>query len=299
MPVEEKESFRWLQNLRQSSRLVGQPKRLVHVGDREADIFKLFATAAEEKTHFLVRTRVDRLAGEGGRTIAAAMQNPEGRGTYRLALRTRDGRPSEAVVDLRYRWLRVLPPIGKQARYPSLELTVIHATETGKPEGREPVNWKLLTDLPVTSLAAAVEKLYWYARRWKVEVFHKVLKSGCRAEESLLRSSERIVKLVAVFWVVAWRVFWLSMAGRTAPTSTPTLALTERECRVLDRVIRAKPVVSAEESTLSAYLVKVARLGGYLARTKDPPPGHTVVWMGICRLAELLLGVELGPATCG
>ena len=221
------------------------------------------------------------------------------RAAYRLTLRTRDGRPSEALVDLRYRRLRVLPPIGKQKRYPELTLTVIHATETGKPEGREAVNWKLLTDLPVTNLAEAVEKLGWYARRWKVEVFHKVLKSGCRAEESLLRSSERIVRLIAVFCVVAWRVFWLSMVGRADPQAPPALVLTAEECRLLDRLVAAKAIVGAEEHTLASYLTKVARLGGYLARSKDPPPGFTVLWRGLGRLLDIQMGVALGRATCG
>ena len=126
-----------------------------------------------------------------------------------------------------------------------------------------------------------------------------MLKSGCRAEESLLCNAERVVNLLAVSCVVAWRVFWLSVLRRAAPQSAPTLVLTAEECRVLDQLVPVKPIVGAEASTLSGYLVKVARLDGYLARTKDPPPGHTVIWRGLCRLADLLLGVELSTATCG
>ena len=85
VPVEEKESFRWLENLRQASRLLGSPERLVHVGDREADIFELFAAAAEERTRFLVRTCVDRLvADEGGHTVAEIMRATAAAGTHRL-----------------------------------------------------------------------------------------------------------------------------------------------------------------------------------------------------------------------
>lgn len=161
VPVEEKESFRWLENLRQSSRLAGAPERCVHIGDRESDMYELFCAAAEQKTHFLVRTCVDRLAIDGAQTIAKAMETPDGQETYRLKLQTRDGKPSEALVEIRYRRLLVLPPIGKQKRYPHLELTIIRAKEIGKPEGREPVDWKPLTNLPVPSLKAAREKLDW------------------------------------------------------------------------------------------------------------------------------------------
>jgi hypothetical protein len=85
IPIEEKESYRWLENLRQSSRLLEAPQRCVHIGDRESDIYELFCTAHEEGTHFLVRTCVDRLAGEGGHTVAAAMKRPDGKGTQTAA----------------------------------------------------------------------------------------------------------------------------------------------------------------------------------------------------------------------
>jgi hypothetical protein len=86
----------------------------------------------------------------------------------------------------------VLPPVGKQRRYPQLTLSVIHAIEQDTPTNREAVEWKLITDLPVDSFEAAIEKLDWYSRRWKIEVFHKILKSGCKAEESKLRTADRI-----------------------------------------------------------------------------------------------------------
>jgi hypothetical protein len=98
------------------------------------------------------------------------------------------GDPDEAVLEIRYRKIRVLPPIGKQKRYPSLTLTVIHAEERGPPKNRKKIDWKLIADLPVGSRADAIEKLEWYALRWKIEVFHKILKSGCKAEESKLRT---------------------------------------------------------------------------------------------------------------
>jgi hypothetical protein len=71
-----------------------------------------------------------------------------------------------------------------------LELTVIHATERGAPKGRKPIEWKLMTDLPVRTRAEAIEKIDWYALRWKIEVFHKIFKSGCRAEDSKLRTAD-------------------------------------------------------------------------------------------------------------
>lgn len=99
-----------------------------------------------------------------------------------------NGNREIAEVEIRYRRIRVLPPIGKQKRYPARGLTVIYAQERKEPQNRPRIAWKLITDLPVQSTADAIEKLYWYAMRWKIEVFHMILKSGCRAEEAKLRT---------------------------------------------------------------------------------------------------------------
>src|SRR5208282_1239753 len=185
--IEKKESIRWLENLRQSTELLDDPERCVHVGDRESDIYELFCVAQEIGTHFLVRACVDRLAGDGDHTIADEMDEVAVKGLHRIEVRDSNGDPVEAVLEIRYRKIHVLPPIGKQKRYPALTLTVIHAEERGTPKNRKKIEWKLITDLPVGSRADAIEKLEWYALRWKIEVFHKILKSGCKAEESKLR----------------------------------------------------------------------------------------------------------------
>jgi hypothetical protein len=137
--------------LRQSTALLGDPSRCVHVGDRESDIYELFCTAQDAGTHFLLRTCVDRLAGDGTYTIAVAMEEVRCKGLHRVEVRDRYGEVCEATLELKFRRIRVLPPIGKQSRYPQLELTVLHATERGKPRNREAIEWKLITDLPVTS----------------------------------------------------------------------------------------------------------------------------------------------------
>jgi len=179
VPIEAKESIRWLENMRASTALLGEGQRLIHIGDRENDIYEFFCAAREAGTHFLVRTCVDRLAGDGKHTIAAEMADAPIAGRHMIEIA--DG--VTASLALKYKQIRVLPPIGKQKRYPALDLTIVHAQEQDVPENRSPIDWKLITDLPITSLEGAVEKLQWYALRWKIEVFHKILKSGCRAEE--------------------------------------------------------------------------------------------------------------------
>ena len=301
VPIEHKESVRWLENMRQSTGLFGDPARCVHVGDRESDIYELFCTARELGTHFLVRSCVDRLAGDGGHTIAKEMNEAQVGGLHAVEVRDGKGRTETALVELKYRRVHVLPPIGKQKRYPALALTVIHAKERATPADRPAIEWKLITDLPVATHEAAVEKLRWYAQRWKIEVFHKILKSGCRAEEARLRTAERLVRLIAVFCILGWRVFWMTMMRRVAPDAAAKLVLTGVGIALLDRLVPDKGHEPPGAGTLSSYLIKLARLGGYLARAKDPPPGSTVMWRGLSRLTDIKLGVMLADASprCG
>ena len=129
-------------------------------------------------------------------------------------------------------------------------------------------------------------------------MFHHILKTGCLAEDARLRTAERLVKLIAVFCILAWRIFWTNMVSRAPPGADPCLAVTAAEIELLDRLV---PDRAAGGRTLSAYVVKVARLGGYLARSGDPPPGNLVMWRGFARLADIALGATFARASprCG
>ncbi len=157
--------------------------------------------------------------------------------------------------------------------------------------------WKLLTDLPVTSLSGAIEKLNWYAMRWKIELFHKILKSGCKAESSKLRTANRIANLIAIFCILSWRIFWMTMLNRTLPNAASTLALTEIEIKLLDNLINNNG--TKKKRKLSDYLISIAKLGGYLARNSDAPPGNIVMWRGLTRLIDIELGFNMALKIVG
>lgn len=289
VPIEKKESVRWLKNLKQSTELLGEPGRCIHIGDRESDIYELFCTGQEIGTHFLVRTCVDRLAGDGDHRVSADMAKAKIRGRHHIEVRDANGNPQTADLEIKYERLQLRPPIGKQRQYPPLELTVLHAQERGKPKNRKRIDWKLITDLPVRTLKEAIKKLRWYALRWKIEVFHKILKSGCKAEDRRLRTAERLVNLIAIFCIVSWRIFWMTMLNRADPNVSPGLALTETEMRLLDHLVPDKRN-PPEHRSVCRYIIKIARLGGYLARANDPAPGNIVMWRGLSRLAAIELG---------
>ena len=133
VPIEAKESVRWLENMRQSSALVADARRCIHIGDRESDIYELFCTADELGTHFLVRSCVDRLADDGEHTLVDVMKDVPIKARHRIVVRDAKGKPSTARLEIKYQSVQVLPPIGKQRRYPALTLTVICAHERAAP----------------------------------------------------------------------------------------------------------------------------------------------------------------------
>lgn len=141
-------------------------------------------------------------------------------------------------------------------RLASASSPAIHAEERGTPTNRKKIEWKLITDLPDGSRADAIEELEWYALRWKIEVFHKILKSGCKAEDSRLRTHP-VVGESDLFCILSWRTFWMTMLNRSAPTASPEVALTKIEIELLDRLVRDKSGGTSRKN-LSHYLIKIA-----------------------------------------
>jgi hypothetical protein len=306
VPIETKESYRWLENLRQSIALLGTPERCVHVADRESDIDELFCLAQDLRTRFLVRVQTNRLAEQPSDTpqsnadhrVFAQLDAVPWSGRHRVTV---GGDADEtACLHVKFATITTLPPIGKQKRYSPQVLTYIHALELEPPAGRPPIDWKLVTNLPVADLAGAAEKLDWYALRWKAEVFHKVMKSGCRAEESRLQTAERLVKFLALVAVVSWRIFFVTMSARVKPDAPPDTVLTAAEINALDSIGASRPKPGLGRRALADYLLQIAMLGGYLARSRDPPPGNMVVWRGLTRLHDISEGITIGAKRrCG
>ena len=145
-----------------------------------------------------------------------------------------------------------------------------------------------MTNLPITCKADAIEKLEWYALRWKIETFHKIMKSGCKAEDSKLRTADRLANLIAMMCILSWRVLWLTMTNRTSPNLPATLVFTETELKLLEKL--APTENGPGDPTVGDFLIRLARLGGYLNRNQDAPPGNMVLWRGMGRLTDIHLG---------
>jgi hypothetical protein len=202
---------------------------------------------------------VDRVAGDGSTLISKLLAQAPVQGHYCLPVTNKQGKQREAKLAIKFLSLVVHPPEYKKRAYPELTLTAIEARERGPVKNAERIVWKLLTNLPVHSLRSAIEKLSWYALRWKIETFHKILKSGCRAEESRLRTAERLVNFLAICCILSWRVFWLTMLHRAAPRLQASVVFTPAELQLLQCV---HPTPVGVNPSLEGCLLQVAKLGG-------------------------------------
>ena len=249
--------------------MLGRPERYIHAGNREIDINELFCLAEDLGANFLVRLQANRLADTPATTakdtaqrVFAQLSATPWAGQHHVLI----GQDETAVLKVKFASIRTLPPVGKQKRYASQLLTYIHALETDPPAGRPPIDWRLVTNLPIAAFASAVEKLGWYALRWKIETFHKVMKSGCRAEETRLETSDRLAKFLALIAVVSWRIFFLTMTARNKPDVAPSSVFTSAEINVLDQINASRPAPRLRDRTLAAYLLQMAMLDCYARR---------------------------------
>jgi hypothetical protein len=289
--IEQKESYKWLKSFQAAAQAQRQcpDTVIVSVGDREADVYELFQLALEDPRgpKLLIRAEQDRLLADGqshlwptmeAQSVAACRQVRIPRNPQRAA---RDAR-----LELRFRQVCLKAPQRKQHLQP-LTLWAVLIQEIDVPDGVTPLCWLLLTTLPITEAAQAIEKLDWYTRRWGIEVYHRTLKSGCKIEERQLASADRIEACLSLDMVVAWRVFHLVKLGRETPDVPCTVFFEEAEWKALCTHITQNPVPPDQPPNLRQASRMVATLGGFLGRKGDGEPGTKHIWLGLQHLDDL------------
>ena len=174
-----------------------------------------------------------------------------------------------------------------------IAVNAVWAAESAAPEGAETISWVLLTNLPVADFAAASEKIGWYAKRFAIETWHKVLKSGCQVEDCLLETAERLARYLTLFSIIAVRLMHVAYLARVRPEIPATEVFSAEEIEALHvRVQRTRP--PAKSPTLRETVRMLGSLGGHLGRKGDGEPGMTVVWRGWMRLYETVIALRAG-----
>jgi hypothetical protein len=300
-PIEEKESYRWIEMLREITSLSVSHGRsmVVTVADRESDIYEFLLEAQKLNAKYVIRACYDRhIRSPVHRSIQDHIDSLPSYAEVEVEVPTQSRR---AVLDLTFTKVDLRPPerISRSKNALIVTCWVIRVAERTPPNGYEPLCWTLLTNIPVGSVEQAVEKLSWYRKRWSIEEFHKILKSGCTVQDCRLQTAERLKRYLALFSVIAWRLFWMVHIKRTDPDAPAEVALTQSEIKTLCSLKRFKNKLPSASPTVSQALVAIACLGGYLDRKNDPPPGPTVVWRGWQRLASMTELFESIVPGCG
>jgi hypothetical protein len=292
-PIAEKESYKWLTALRETVQQTPSGVTVVSVCDREADVYELFVEAEHLKTGLLVRATQDRalLDAETGKVWATVTAVPVW-GQLQVHVPARHDEPErDAIVAVRCCQVTLKPPWRRQhpdqEPLPPITLDVVLVQEVAPPDKGTPLEWLLLTNVPVQTFADAVERVQWYRCRWHIEVYFKVLKSGCRVEDCRLGDAERLKRFITLTCVIAWRLYWLTHINRQMPEAPCTLVLVEHEWHALYAKMQRTTAFPAQPPTVRQALHWIARLGGFLDRRRDGEPGIITIWRGWQRLQDM------------
>lgn len=291
LPIEEKESYRWLKAFEQTVALAPSDVEVVTVCDREADIYEMFTFAQERQASLLVRASRDRLLAEKEvRHLWAKVERQALAGQLTLQIAgNQQQQVRQATVSVRFTSVKLKPPWRpNQQKLPSVTLNAILVREDHPPaDVDEPIAWLLLTNTPVTNFDDAVRVMEWYCCRWQIEVWHKVIKSGCTVEDCRLETAERLQRYIALMSVIAWRIHWLTYVNRTDPDLPCTAVLTAIEWQALYMRIHKTTSLPETPPTVRQAVRWIAQLGGFLGRKRDGDPGVTTIWRGWQRLQDI------------
>jgi hypothetical protein len=295
--ISEKESQKWLTSLNSvnAASQANPHTHFVSIGDREADVYDLFLMERGEKVDLLVRAIRDRRVEQPERYLWATLAAEPVVATVEIQVPRQKNRPARgATIQLRWKKVRVRPPKHRKAeKLPILTLWAVWAIELAPPPDTDPIEWMLLCTKPIQSSAEAIERLDWYACRWGIEVWHKILKSGCRIESRQLDHADRLKRLLTLFSIVAWRILFATMLSRALPDIPCTAFFENVEWQALYCAVYHTNRVPETAPSLRDAVRMVAQLGGFLGRKQDGEPGVTTLWKGFQRLPDFLLMYRL------
>lgn len=287
----EKESQRWLTALEATQAALPSKPTVITVADREADVYDLFATARGPTHQLLIRAAYHRTVQHPAHRLWEAMRQSPVLGTLTTTLPRGDDRPARsATLHIRATTLGIQPPQNRKARasLATIPLQVVLVTEAAPPAGVPPVEWLLLTTLPVDTLEDAIQVVEWYRLRWLIERYHYVLKRGCQVEKLQLETGAGLERALATYCIVAWRLLWLTYEARQRPDVPCTDVLAPHEWQALYCTIHRTPIAASDPPTLRQAVRWIAQLGGFLGRRGDGEPGVKVIWRGLRRLDDIV-----------
>lgn len=311
LPIEDKESFRWLKGYRLACEVAAQcpGTRIVSVADREADLYDIYveaqAAAARPgpRADYLIRVRTERSTLEPDPAAGAAayhkvrdeVRRSPLRTTQTIELTATPKRTSRtATVEVRALTVQIKPPHARP-HLPVVTANVVLIEEVGGPGDGTDVCWLLITTLPITTLEEVLLCLKYYLARWAIEIYFRMLKTGCRVEEIQLETKARLENCLALYNIIAWRVLYLTYLNRTSPDLPCTAVLDDAEWKSVWCVVQKQPLPKSPP-TLREMLKLITELGGYNNRNSELPPGPQPLWVGLRRMLDFATAwLNFGP----
>jgi hypothetical protein len=297
--TKDKESQRWLDTLQASEKGVDESVCILHMGDREADIYDLFVQPRQDNSELLIRAEHNRKVQHELQYLIPALEQAPIMAEKTIELERNPERAArQATLTVRVMTVTIEVPANhkQRSRYQPVTLNALLVEEPTPPSEGTPIRWLLLTTLSIDTAQQAWQCVYWYSLRWLIERFHFTLKSGCRIEHLQLETASRLLNALATFSIVACRLMGLTYQARLTPDAPCDSVLQPSEWRLLRRKFAPKNR-SAKPPSLRQAIRWIAQLGGFLARSGDAEPGLKTLWRGMGVLHHLLEGSQLAPKT--
>jgi hypothetical protein len=308
LPIEQKESFRWLRGYRLAcEQAISSPEtQIVSVSDRESDIYEIFVEAEQiegPRAEYIIRAKDERCTlerdPEGGPytylKVRAEVSRSKLLTTRTIELSETPKRAArQATLEIRALTVEVKPPHAR-GHLPSVTHNVVLVEEVNGPGDGTDVSWLLLTTLPIESVDDVLRIIDYYTGRWIVEIYFRTLKMGCRVEQIQLETLPRLKRCLAFYQIIAWRVLNLTYLNRTTPTLPCVAVFADCEWKSVWRVVTKRPLPE-KPPLLSEMMRLLAQLGGYNNRAKEPPPGPQTIWSGLRRMVDFAIAWTMfGP----
>ena len=293
-PIEEKESYKWIEALDNTLKFNHDKTQVITVADRECDIFEFYQSAINYKADLIVRAKHDRMINGGDNYLSWHLDKKSDAGEIEVEVPTKERKTRKAKVSLTFSKITFESPKSSLASG-SISLYVVNAKEKEPAKNVDALEWTLLTTLPIMVKADAEVVIGFYRMRWHIESYFKVLKTGCKVEDCRLETKEKLEKYITLMSVVAWRLYWMTHMNRYAPDIPCTVVLTDAEWKALwtkinkekikKGLIKKKPPKSP--LTVREALVHIAKMGGFNGRKGDGHPGMISIWRGWIRLQDM------------
>lgn len=302
--IEEKESIRWIESYRLTNKIAGnyKDKLFINIADREGDFDELLSEykLGESAAHIIVRAKSDGvLSGnepDETRKLFGYLRQQRASSKVIFQLCAIDKKRKERTVVQTIKFCRIkLDPLCKVKKLNelgSLEINAILCTEENPPQGEMPVEWLLFTTLDIDKDSTVLEIVKYYQLRWQIEIYFKILKSGCKIEELQLEHIVRLKNAISMYMIVVWRILCLPLIGRISPTLSANLFYEMNEWKALYMVVYSRLPLS-EAPSLYVMNRLVGLLGGFLNRKHDKEPGVKSMWIGLTRLKDITLTYDI------